>query len=610
MAEDRRINNVDVFRPTVQVAFHTTTGTFDIQTQTYEKIELDLLSCQTFKDLSQPAGMFVIHLADRMRWDKVIQPMDIVSIKMSNHISYNPNIKNYNLSEDNTHATMIGLVDSVKRKRLIDPASGKPQVFCEIRGRDFGKLFIKHQVRYLPWLLGAEGTERLTDAIKSMLRWMLSGLSTRGDISKLIRNALLRLFLSTVKIKFNVDNTNKNLSDLITYRFSTGMGYIPFSMSLQSQEGNLWQILSNFANKPWNEMWVDTVNAPKLVIPDSICAKEYSTPFGLTEPLLDKSGKQVRNSSTGRLETTTDTAKATNSRQQEWDELRKGYDPNNKTQVAKKNMLNERKTEFGIKDVDDPASQKVKVPSFIDGRLDNANIVLFARQTPFDNKRWQMLREFRCYNITNDDIQEMEVGTQDHEVFNYFWVYPTLAIPGEIPLKGLGIQPVMLSQTSQMGIALDSTDNLTPLSNPSVTPSAVEKYGFNPLELQTKVWRWSSTVAYENIKKVANRMLLAMVNWNKWNAHLTSGSMTIKGAPNLHVGDMLYNCDEDMEYYVEAVTNTYMQYQPMTTTVLVTRGQPRGDGKFDWGNVMQDVQNTIIKDDAQEGALNWKESKK
>jgi len=614
MVEIRRINTVDVFRPQVKITFHTAKGALTVGTKTISGVEDDIITCQTFKDLSQPAGMFIIHLVDHQRYDKMVEPMDVVSIIMSNHISYNPNVNNYTRHEGLTHATMVGLIDSVKRKRTIDQ-NGKPQVYCEIRGRDFGKLFIKHQIRYIPWLIGNEGTERVSSAVKKLLTWLCSGLITGGDIAYLMRNNLLRLLMNAVNMEFNVNGLTLQLNKIISYRFSKDMGHIPFNIPLQSQEGHLWDILKNYSNPPWNELWIDTITAPNRVIPGDvyengklktkgICREDYSSPIN-----------------TGDAETTGILMdKASRSRQQEWEKLLNGWKTAPAGQApVKEKLLKERMNEFGVTNLNQDLKQfPVRIHEA--PRIDNSCIMVFCRQTPFDDRRWDLLRTYRRYEIKNDDIKEQDLGKQDHEVFNFYWVYPLLAIPNEIPLKGLGINPVLLSRDNDVKTELSHTadKNKNELIQPDPVirqgvprirqvPSAVEKYGFNPLEVQTRVWRWSLKQQNTDVKRVANRLLLALVNWHKWNAHLVSGSLTIKGTPDLHVGDMLYNKDEDMEYYVEAVTNTYTQYFPMETTALVTRGHTPGQFKF--GNVLQDLENIKLDQTIQKGENLYSEPK-
>jgi hypothetical protein len=211
----------------------------------------------------------------------------------------------------------------------------------------------------------------------------------------------------------------------------------------------------------------------------------------------------------------------------------------------------------------------------------NAYTMLFLRRTPFDADDWKALPRIL---ISNADIQEQDLGVTDHEVYNMFWVYPLLAVPNEITMKGLGSRPMLFSREVQF---TEKSDR--PGSYPSVVSdprtarrNAVEKFGLMPMERSTRVWCWSKSRNMSSVTKTANLLTQTMANWYKHNSVLKTGSMSIKGLPDLHVGNVLVNVDEKEEFYVEGVANNYVQYQPMTTTVMVTRGQKIGE--INWGN--------------------------
>ncbi len=583
MAERRAITNLEVFVPRVQVQFHTETGRYEIATKDQPGGQEDtLISCQTYKDIGQPAGTFMIHLADYGRFDRILRPMDLVTIKMSNHTPNSPRTGNLSESRDQlTHATMIGFIDQVRRKILIDPTTGKPNVFCEIRGRDFGKLFVKHQVRYIPWLQDQIEGESMLAPVVAMFKSLLSGFVTGGGIDWIVANNFRKFFSESVLLDVNFGGGKKYLQNCVSYRAQKNLGVIPYNLPVQAQEGSLWQILNNFANTPFNEMWVDTVNNPRLVIKDDENS-DFSSP--LVSDKLEKRKELIRKYMAKQSET-------------------------------------ERQRSFKIYGKD---GTKIATGEKYQSRSDNSNAytMLFLRRTPFDQKDWNNLIR---YNITNADIREQDLGISDNETYNMFWVYPLLAIPQELPMKGLGALPLLFSRNRQFGeapdpakgnsfpkaVILTSDNKRVPQESGGASRrkhveisrlNAVEKFGFLPMELRTRVWRWAGSNTMSNSIAAANLLTLTLANWYKHNSGLKSGSMTIKGAPDLHVGNVIKNIDENEEYYVEGIANNYVQYAPMTTTVMVTRGHT--PGSIEWGNAYREfcIEKTLKPGEQQEGA--------
>lgn len=570
MAQDdrRSISDVELFAPTVQVTFHTDAGIRESRSgqKGVGGAEETLVACQTWKDISQPAGSFMIHMADYARYDKMISPMDLCTIKMSTHTPYSSKAGNMIDSRDRiTHATMIGLVDSVRRKRLIDPNTGKPNVFCEIKGRDFGKLLVKHQVRYIPWLQASAAGQSMLNPVAAMFKYLLSGFATGGQIDYLMGYNIKRFFSESVNLAFRFNNAVVNLSNALSYRAMKNMGIIPYNLPLMSQEGSLWQILQNYANLPFNELWVDTINNPERVIPNTDASTGLSDVSAVSSPLTaaDVAAAKAQFSTLAAAQSGVD-------KQQSIDT-------------------------FGVNGSKIQAAQKWSGGNGSDNC--NAYTMVFFRRTPFDQLDWDALPTI---NISNADIIEQDLGVSDADTYNMFWVYPLLAVPGQVPLKGLGAIPLLFTKEQQYENTYDPTSankmakvvkiegesNLVNIHRAIASRNAAEKFGFLPLEVQTRVWRWAAGGDLDNALQASNGMTLALANWHKHNSILKSGSLTIKAIPDLHVGNKLFNKDENEEYYVEAVSNNYIQNKPFTSTAMVTRGQTPGAIK--WGNAYRD----------------------
>lgn len=567
--ERRGIHNIEVFSPSVQVRFHRDDDTVKADfADAPGGVEADLISVQTYKDIGQPAGTFMIHLADRRRYDREIKPMDLCTIKFSTHTPKSPRTGNISdHANRHTHAAMIGFVDSVKRKRLIDPTTGKPKVFCEIRGRDFGKLMVKHQVRYIPWLMDQQENEAMVSPVIAMFKSLLSGFQSGGAIDWLIIDNLRRFFSNSVDITFPYNKRRLNIRNALSYRAMKDMGVIPYNLPLQGQEGSLWQILTNYANLPFNEMWIDTTNNPERVISKSEVSPHSSPLSG------DAAGLA-----------------ALKQRTKLYIDKQSGDD---KKRSQKVYGANAEKVGYAEKYRDSGGSD-----------ISNAYTMLFFRRTPFDQDDWNALPR---YYISDEDVYEQDIGVNDHETYNFFWVYPLLGIPAELALKAIGCQPLMYTKYRQFRNSLGDAarpkavilrGDASPKSNDksnialharNAAGNSVEKFGFNPLEVKTRVWRWARAAQTGGTVETCNMLTLTLGNWFKYNSRLKNGSLTIKGAPDLHVGNVLRNIDEKEEYYVEGIANNYVQYQPVTTTAMVTRGQPyEGPGVIPWGNIYRD----------------------
>ena len=552
MPETRSIRNIEVFAPKVRIRFHTEDGAFEASTKSDTGgQEQSLVACQTYKDIGNPMGSFMIHLADFGRYDKLLKPMDLVTINMGNHTPHDPNTGNLSYQRDQlTHATMIGFIDSVRRKILIDPNTGKPNVFCEIKGSDFGKLMVKHQIRYYPWLAGDAKDEDMLNPVLTMFKSLLSGFLTGGNIDFLVANNLRKMLTQSVKLGINFGNKKLSIMNCLSFRAQANLGTIPYNLPLMAQEGGLWQVLSNFANLPFNEMWVDTINNPRRVIDDT-----KSSSF--SSPLVNDSLKASQSGVASYI--------AAQSSTDDKDRMIENFGANGEKISTAENYANGGK-----------------------GESSNAYTMLFLRRNPFDNDDWAALPRV---NISNSDIQEQDLGVSDSDVYNLFWVFPLLAIPNDLTLKGLGSRPMLFSRNMQFDVASKEPNSLPqssqkPLDQRIVRRNAVEKFGLRSMESPTRVWCWSENVKMDSVTRTSNLLTQAISNWYKHNSFLKSGSLNIKGIPDLHVGNVLVNTDEAEEYYVEGVANNYVQYQPMTTTVMVTRGQPvrSSPDKIDWGN--------------------------
>jgi len=83
-----------------------------------------------------------------------------------------------------------------------------------------------------------------------------------------------------------------------------------------------------------------------------------------------------------------------------------------------------------------------------------------------------------------------------------------------------------------------------------------------------------NVVDNRSIRAQLLRWVLLQDHWYQHNKEYLSGSITIRGAPDIRVGYRLDLADRAMSFYVEGVTHSWKFPGQMTTTLSVTRGQP------------------------------------
>src|SRR5690606_18571259 len=89
----------------------------------------------------------------------------------------------------------------------------------------------------------------------------------------------------------------------------------------------------------------------------------------------------------------------------------------------------------------------------------------------------------------------------------------------------------------------------------------------------------SSTVSVGHVDTPSTRRQIArwaLLNdhWYQHNLEYLSGTIEMRGAPEIRVGYRLDLADRNMSFYVEGVSHSWSYGGEMSTTLQVTRGQP------------------------------------
>jgi len=237
-------------------------------------ITQDCLVCSTHKSISEPSGSWGITLVHRkdknhpwgQTWYDKIRPMDMAIIQMSR----------YAISSDSAPKVMVGLVDNVRISVSLDQ-DGAPQRQIVINGRDFGEILETTQIWYnydvSQSLLAASFVNSLAFSFEHStpqnnllnLPFNLTPGNLIGAIVSSVVNtrmqSIMRRNPAIEKIaqkSFFTDNQGAvhPTTGFGTDIFDTSQFLLTFQGG-QNFVGSAHDMLSQYQNSPWCEMYVD-----------------------------------------------------------------------------------------------------------------------------------------------------------------------------------------------------------------------------------------------------------------------------------------------------------------------------------------------------------------
>lgn len=178
---------------------------------------------------------------------------------------------------------------------------------------------------------------------------------------------------------------------------------------------------------------------------------------------------------------------------------------------------------------------------------DNSKVCLFLRPTPFDQSNWDTLT---THTLSDADIMDEDLGRSDHENQNMWRVRPAVNILGT-EVYDREVKPVLdIDNVKRYGISYYEP----------------ELYG---LSAEQDSEKWADIVKY------GDALSQKLKTWYWRNIWFENGSLTIAGNAKIKVGQRVRNPDEyhNHIYYVEGVSQSFVNRQSWTTTIQVTRGQ-------------------------------------
>ena len=232
-----------------------------------------LLAITTRKDLRGVAGSWEVHLTAKpdgqgRTWMNRVDAQDTVEIQIGT-------------GPDRLETVMIGLIDETGRSTVVGPRSAQQTV--RVAGRDFGKILLDQQVTWKPYQ---------ANLARAAVRWALA--IAAGDLSgpcaAVIQNIMQRLLVGKdqsdpiVQQKVHYQGSHTHASAFLNQYLGETLGSHVSPAAVSTFEGAIWNVLAMFANRPWNELWIDTRPDPEAVVLDAIVVQQSSLASHATVP--------------------------------------------------------------------------------------------------------------------------------------------------------------------------------------------------------------------------------------------------------------------------------------------------------------------------------------
>ena len=175
----------------------------------------------------------------------------------------------------------------------------------------------------------------------------------------------------------------------------------------------------------------------------------------------------------------------------------------------------------------------------------NGKPTMVHRPTPFNKEDWIKLNRI---TVKDDNIVSNSTGRSDLETYTVYQCHMTL-------------------------LGSDTINLLPPMWYPPYYP----KYGLRQLKVET-------IYEYQNKKYDTREWSKELFNFNIKNNVFENGTIVVKGSNQYKVGERIILESENMEFYVESVSQSFNMYNAWTTSLGVTRGiQPEKRFTPPWG---------------------------
>lgn len=220
----------------------------------------------THKDLYAPVGKWEVAVPDKPYRDPpedpmgkvvdsfygLIKPFDYCEIRMAR--------ATHEYKEKEPPIVMRGFVRSVTRDETMGP-DGRPSRMVVIRGDDYG-LF--GEIATINALAAATMSQNILAAMRPMT-FSIDPNSIADMVPALMLEEMFLNDLMNEQIRKLEGETRDSRIQEIKYDGKVTVGVIPWTV-VQSEQGTAWSVMMNFADTPWNELFIeDREDGPYLV---------------------------------------------------------------------------------------------------------------------------------------------------------------------------------------------------------------------------------------------------------------------------------------------------------------------------------------------------------
>jgi len=153
--------------------------------------------------------------------------------------------------------------------------------------------------------------------------------------------------------------------------------------------------------------------------------------------------------------------------------------------------------------------------------------------------------------IHNTDVVSSSLGRSDEDVFNVFQMYAT------------SVNPTVSYR--------DQLNNFCPLVN----HVSVARHGLRVREVSTDfaIYPKQEQKDYKTPRQNLIRWQILFDHWYQHNVEYNTGSITVRGMPEVRVGYRLDWYEKNESYYVESVSTSWQYPQALQSQIDVSRGQ-------------------------------------
>lgn len=218
--------------------------------------------------------------------------------------------------------------------------------------------------------------------------------------------------------------------------------------------------------------------------------------------------------------------------------------------------------------------------------------MLYYRQPPYMDLSGAMLGVFTAPSATLPDVTVRLVDKQNHalgrsanEMYAFYMTYSdqvTLTQSASFNYAPFFGGAAKRYASAAQG-AITSSVGVDRPSNPIYDKTIEARYGFQPLNINTPFIS-SLTAVNPSLNPVGWASVAVPIN--TWAYHvfrhtdqMESGTITVHGDEAITIGRYAYIPEWGMKYYVQGLTDQFVQYGTWQMTLQVVRGYPYGNAK-------------------------------